>query len=414
MGRLLRALRSIRAPHLWAVGLLALAAAASCARRAPWLPGPDFLSRPDDLMDLPRDLFAWACFAAAPLLALRRTRAAGLVVGLSAAAAATTHATSGRLWSRCGPFGEAPAFALPWALAVSTLIVLVPVERRRTAPGAVASWTATIGGGVLLWLAFVKLPTLYETKCDNRWLDEDVAMTGAELWTGLLALAPATRLVGTSAGALLMSGAAAFAFRQSELGTPWRGCHCFGSVDAPWHVHFVFAVLLAAVLATAALLAVPRLFAARAAGPATSLLDEARAAATRSERRFAWAPRVGATLVAVLAGSRLLQAGLLCAEAAGDAARYARPPSEAAFGALLGVQGMVAARLLLLRRRRAAGAFLGALSATLELVSYEFHAGWFGWPMLPVWLPLAALGACVLAARSAFRRDAAATRLESI
>jgi hypothetical protein len=426
--RLLRAAQAFPFPHLVAAALFAAAAAVSIAQAAPWpwaFPenGAPFF----DPERVPRSLLALGSAFAAALLVGRRTRTFGCALGFVVvlAAASSTLSDAGR-WDRFGPFGRAAAPDAVWEAATAAALALVaargswfPARPSKQSPGhapAVPPWTALVAGGVLLWLAALKIPGLHYFKCPDPWGPANVGMSAAELWTGLLTLLPATRLVGAAGGAALMGGAAVFAWRQSEDGIPWRGCGCFGAVDAPWSVHFVVALVIA-VLCEAAFVreAALALAARRDAAPSapTSFVDGMRARCRPFRAaRLPWAPPTAGTLLLVIGAARLLTLTLLHIEAAADGHGG---PDTALADILLGVHAVTAGALLLSPDHRRAGAMLGLILAALEVAAGAAPARWW---CAVAWNPIlgvAAVFACA-AALAPWRRDArgrgrSATRL---
>ena len=71
----------------------------------------------------------------------------------------------------------------------------------------------------------------------------------AELAAGGTTLLPPTRRIGAFVGLLTMIVAAALALYAGIAGCDMNGCRCFGPIHAPWWVHVVVAVAVAAPLA---------------------------------------------------------------------------------------------------------------------------------------------------------------------
>jgi hypothetical protein len=255
---------------------------------------------------------------AAALLVPRRTRAFAAVFGLVAvivpASAMLLSVFSPRLrWSETAPF---QALGPPWALTTACLLLVVvgrerwspprtprPRSSSRTALDVVPATTVFVGGGALLWFAFMKAQSVGYFKCLDPWAPANVAMTSAEAWTGLLAVFPRTRLAGAPLGAALMTGTALFAEYAWIADIPSKGCHCFGDFDAPWPAHMVVALVVASVLGAAAFreTRIRALRPVEASAPRRgSIVDDARSWIARRRAagvRFPWAGPIAAVVL---------------------------------------------------------------------------------------------------------------------
>jgi hypothetical protein len=386
---------------------------------------------------------AWevGAFVAAVCLVVPRWRGFGATLGLVAAAIPATALVTvpRRRWHEMADAGWI------WTLTTATLLLAVLwrerwAPRRRSLPSppkrafrrppagtildVVPSWTIHVGAGALLWLADSKIQTMgYLCGDDGSWARANMAMTSAELSTGLLALLPRTRLVGAWLGASLMSATALFALWADYEGVSWRSCHCFGAIEAPWRVHFLLALAVAAVLAAAAV----REATFRASRPVErteasarcgSILDDVRRRIRRRGRsgaRHAWAgPPAGlAVLLCALPLARRV------VEAFAKLLLLMRPPSWGDLViALFAAAEVVGAVLLFDRRRFVRGAWIGgaAVGVCFVVPAVWTIYRWFGpeyadWDVAH-WWDLATTGSatvlCVLAGRtrSAARRAA--------
>lgn len=231
----------------------------------PWLDGQHVRH-----YQMPRVAIAVLAAVAAALFPLRRHRRFATGLGIAAVLAAFTvplaYARSDHLWWTCfGAFGDHSEHgARNFAWSAATLAVLLCVPRtpgsaaRRHVQGRVLGvarfvpgWLGVASAVAFLHLAYGKIHSLVPVKCPDPWLDANLLMTSAELWTGVLILLPATRREGLRFGMLVMEATAVYAARQWVGGASSRGCGCFGGIEAPWWAHAVIAGGLAIVLGAA-------------------------------------------------------------------------------------------------------------------------------------------------------------------
>jgi hypothetical protein len=371
--RLTRTL-AVAAPILLLLPAIALAAELSRRSEFVWYRGGHNVVE----WQIPRALTALGAAWGALLLLFRRERVLGVALGTAAVVVASSSAFvgfryGGMWWARFGAFGRGPLPSAAWAVATIAALACVPRTRRlaaapkQTGMRRVAAWVpasfALLPAGALLSLAWTKVESMAPVNCPDPWLDVNLTMTTAEMWTGLLVLLPRTRRAGLRFGIVLMEGTAAFAAHQWTEGASSRGCGCFGGIDLPWSFHALFAAALAAVLAVAHFrelwipAAAPGALVPRAVSrrgfPALLVRWRAIRRARRvSGARPMWAaPAAGLALVAIAAPvlDAVMSDGLAAA-AGGSSVVGVRVAAEAAVGLGLFAVGM---RLLRPRGRGA-------------------------------------------------------------
>jgi hypothetical protein len=135
-------------------------------------------------------------------------------------------------------------------------LLRIPSHRVRREPGSARfRWAPSVAAGLLLSLVALKLTGTHEppidaghrrslmSLCDDPWLVPNALMFIGELGGGLT--------IGALLGVAAMTAAAVFSLWAGAARIALAGCGCFGSFDAPWHVHLAVAVFVGAICAAA-------------------------------------------------------------------------------------------------------------------------------------------------------------------